>query len=445
MRIFWHQEDLRLEKNLALSKACERSPFITPVFILDPSVSLGTVSRWWLHNSLQALEKEYAKRGVKLIFQKGDPVTIFSAWNPEKIYWNQVHSKREKKVETAFEQRGESWNGNHLVDLSNFFNKQNKPFKAFTPFYKAVLKEIELSKPKPFKIKQASPISGLSLEALNLLPKGYDGSSLEAHWSPGRKGALKRLKGFKDDKYEGERNVPSKLGTSCLSPCLHFGELSLSEVWEKAETEAFRRQLVWREFGAYFVIHFPESPKENWKKTFDRFPWKTRSNDFKKWCLGKTGYPFVDAGMRQLLKEGWMHNRLRMVVASFLVKDLLIDWRKGAEWFWDCLVDADLGNNTLGWQWVAGSGPDVSPFFRVFNPVLQGETFDPEGLYVKTYCPELKHLPPKWIHKPWLAPEDLLKRCQIKLGRTYPLPIVEHSACRDKAIAAFKALKNVSL
>ena len=441
MRIFWHQEDLRMEENVGLFQACQENPQLIPCFILDPSLHLGKASQWWLYKSLQALEKEYAKQGVQLILQKGNPVTILKQMNPERLYWNQTGSKIEEEVQRTFGKKGKSWNGNHLVDLPHFFNRQGKPFKVFSPFYKAFLKEMTLCKVKRFKIKPGPSTQGVSLDALNLISKKQAIDSLANDWTPGRTGGLRCLHAFDDENYQAERNVPSKRGTSRLSPHLHFGELSLSEVWEKTKTEAFRRQLVWREFGAYFLLHFPESPKENWKKKFDVFPWKTHSPLFKKWCMGQTGYPFVDAGMRQLLKEGWMHNRVRMVVASFLIKDLFIDWRKGAEWFWDHLVDADLGNNTLGWQWVAGSGPDAAPFFRVFNPVLQGETFDPEGAYVKTYCPELNRLSPQWIHKPWLAPSAVLKEAQLELGKTYPHPIVDHADCRDKALAAFQKLK----
>lgn len=441
MLVFWHQEDLRIEENLALSKALLEGEKIIPLFILSESANLGEASRWWLHRSLESLQKAYAKHGMKLILRKGEPVKILRDIGAEKVFWNQTYSKDEKRVSQDLGEKGKGFNGNHLVDIPNFYNKSGKPFTVFTPFYKALLKEIDLEEPEKISFKKGEDVRTESLDSLNLLPEKQWTKSLEDFWEPGREGALKRLRAFKDENYGVNRDFPAETGTSLLSPHLHFGEVSPFEVWNKVSSEPFQRQLAWREFGTAFIHHFPKTPKENWQKKFDRFPWENNSTHLKQWQKGQTGYPIIDAGMRQLWKEGWMHNRVRMVVASFLVKDLFIHWSEGAEWFWDTLVDADLGNNTLGWQWVAGSGPDAAPFFRIFNPILQGEKFDPDGIYVKRYCPELKNLSPKWIHKPWMASSETLLENGVILGKSYPYPIVDHKKMREKALAAFKTLQ----
>ncbi|MCB1116712.1 MAG: deoxyribodipyrimidine photo-lyase [Chlamydiia bacterium] len=405
---FWHQEDLRIDQNLALFEAAKEGPHVNPIYILPDREALGEASRWWLHHSLESLKKAYEKRGISLTVRLGDPLKIFEELGATKIFYNQTFSPVEKKVK-----RGRPFNGNHLVNIPEFFNKSGKPFGIFTPFYKALLKELSFPRIGEVKLKVGETFPS---DDLDLLPKKEWIKTLEAVWEPGRAGALKRLKAFRDEAYETKRDLPAVEGTSRLSPHLHFGEVSPFEVWEAATSDAYQRQLCWREFGTYFITHYPHTPTENWQEKFDKFPWEKNPEALKKWQKGKTGYPIIDAGMRQLWKEGWMHNRVRMIVASFLIKDLFIHWKEGAAWFWDTLVDADLGNNTLGWQWVAGSGPDASPFFRIFNPTLQGEKFDPDGTFVKTYCPELTKLPPKWIHKPWEAPREILEHFGIVLN-----------------------------
>lgn len=435
--LFWHQEDLRIEQNLALFHAAQEDRQVHPIYILPDREALGEATRWWLHHSLESLKEDYEKRGIRLTLRVGDPIVIFQELGAKKVFYNQTFSPKEKRVQKELGKRGRPYNGNHLVHLPDFFNKSGKPFGVFTPFYKALLKEIEFPEIGDISLK---PGPNFKSDTLDLLPKKDWVKSIAEVWEPGRAGALKRLKGFRDVAYEIKRDLPAEEGTSRLSPHLHFGEVSPFEVWENTQNEAYQRQLCWREFGTYFVTHYPNTPKANWQDKFDQFPWENNPLALKKWQKGQTGYPIVDAGMRQLWKEGWMHNRVRMIVASFLIKDLFIHWKEGADWFWDTLVDADLGNNTLGWQWVAGSGPDASPFFRVFNPILQGEKFDPEGTYVKTYCPELTHLPPKWIHKPWMAPSEVLQEASVTLGENYPQPIVDHKEMREKALKAFSRL-----
>ena len=322
----------------------------------------------------------------------------------------------------------------------------------FTPFYNGVLKILSLnfslaSKPKVIKVPKN--FKGDKLEDFSLLPKIHWYKKLEKSWNPTRKAIKELLDDFSKcvHKYTHDRDFPAIDATSKMSPYLHFGQISPKEVivylikkTSEDKVAPFFRQLVWREFGMYFLYHFPHVAEKNWREKFDHFPWKKSKSLLDKWKKGETGYPIVDAGMKELWETGWMHNRVRMIVASFLIKDLMIHWREGAEWFWDTLVDADLANNTLGWQWVAGSGPDASPFFRIFNPILQGEKFDPEGEYVKRYLPALKNVPKEWIHKPWEAPMHVLKNADVTLGSDYPHPIVDHNEKRVEAMNAYKSL-----
>jgi deoxyribodipyrimidine photo-lyase len=260
-------------------------------------------------------------------------------------------------------------------------------------------------------------------------------------------GAAEQLKVFFKSAlkaYPTDRDRPDRPGTSRLSPHLHFGEISPRQIWhavDRSSAEAYRRELAWREFAYYLLFHFPKTPQEPLRPEFRSFPWHNSARDRKAWERGKTGYPLVDAGMRELWRTGWMHNRLRMVVASFLVKHLLIRWQEGAAWFWDTLVDADLANNTLGWQWSAGCGADAAPYFRIFNPVIQGERFDPDGAYVRRWVPELAKLPNTWIHQPWKAPAKSLLEAGIELGKNYPLPVIDHETARKRALAAFASIR----
>lgn len=444
--IVWHRNDLRLEDNPPLFTAAEEEAI--PIYIYDPKENLGSASKWWLDRSLRSLQQAYEKRGGTLLIRKGDPKAILQAlvqeMNASAIHINARYDPYGLKVDAELDLPLKIFNGNHLINPKTLLNKSGKPFAVFTPFWKALQKEFEqvplLEAPSQFKQWN---LPSESIDSLDLLPKIPWTKTMEKTWTPGRQGALKRLEAFKkrEKAYSTLRDFPFEEGTSRLSPHLHFGELSPLEVWNALpNAEPYLRQLAWREFGTYFVYHNPKTLTQNWNEKFDTFPWKNSPEALKKWQKGETGFPIVDAAMKQLWQTGWMHNRLRMVVASFLIKDLMIDWRQGAEWFWDTLLDADVGNNTMGWQWVAGCGPDAAPFFRIFNPILQGEKFDPEGAFVKSYLPELKNLPPKWIHKPWETPESELKAAGITLGSTYPKPIVDHAQARDLAMEAYKSL-----
>lgn len=452
--ILWHREDLRISDHPALRAASQTGKKVLPVFILTPDMekNLGGASRWWLFESLRSLKKEYQKIGGRLIFKKGDPAKVLSALvktlKGEGVYctrrFDPVGQKEERSVKRVLKVPLECFSGNHLVDPTELHNRSGQPFAVFAPFWKALQKAYTDRTPlkAPRKIQSPSAASE-TLEKFCLDPQKDWNREMKKMWKPGREGALKRLQAFKrQGSYQSLRDFPAKEATSMLSPHLHFGEVSPREVWAACrQRPAFLRQLGWREFATAFLYHNPQVVKQNWNLKFNKFPWKSRPTFLKKWQQGKTGYPIIDAAMQQLWKTGWMHNRLRMVVASFLIKDLFIDWRKGAAWFWETLLDADMANNILGWQWVAGSGPDAAPFFRIFNPILQGEKFDPEGKFVKTYLPELKNVPKKWIHKPWLAPEAELAKAKVVLGKSYPHPIVDHEEARKMSLTAYRKIK----
>lgn len=468
MIIVWHRNDLRLEDHPALFVACQGGSKVLPLFIVSKEIAcLGAASKWWLQMSLHSLNKEYKKRGGGLVIREGEPFAVISSLlkegKIEELYFHHSFTPEGRKEEEAMikgcKKKGINitvFNGNYLVKPKEILSGLGKPYTVFAPFFKALerLYDHKPSLPSPSSISFARGIKGEKIEDLPLLPKKGWYVGIAKFWQPGREGALSRLKCFCEEGiagYKKERDFPGNTGTSLLSPHLHFGEISPREIWEGAYKsrgagkESYLRQIGWREFASQFLYHFPKVAKKNWKPSFNSFPWKGKLSELKKWQKGETGYPIVDAGMRQLWETGWMHNRVRMIVASFLVKDLMIDWRKGAAWFWDTLVDADLANNILGWQWVAGSGPDAAPFFRIFNPVLQGEKFDPQGEYVRKYVPELGKLPLKWLHRPWEAPSDILEKAKIELGKGYPMRLVDHQKAREKTLKSYaKIIKNKS-
>jgi deoxyribodipyrimidine photo-lyase len=393
-----------------------------------------------------------------LVIRKGDCLKnlqeLIKETGADTVYWTRRYEPKsivqDSEIKTALRDSGvtvQSFQGQLLIEPWALMNKQGRPFQVFTPFFNAckiLPVRAAFSKPKLNFVKA----SGLSVDDLDLLPRIHWDRNMMKHWTPGENGAKHRLQSFIKESladYHESRDLPAlEDGVSKLSPHLHFGEISPFQIWNAIisipEGGVYLRQIYWREFAHYLLYHFPHMVNKAFKPVFDHFKWEKNPTALKKWQKGLTGYPIVDAGMRELWQTGWMHNRVRMIVGSFLVKDLLISWEEGAKWFMDTLFDADLANNTLGWQWVGGMGPDAAPYFRIFNPLLQGEKFDPDGEYVKKYVPELQHLPKKWIHRPYEAPEIELRSAGVTLGKTYPSPLVDHAKARLKALALYKGI-----
>ena len=402
-------------------------------------------------------------------FAAARPQTVIPALAAEagaqKIYWNRRHDRAgiatDEAVIAALKADGVSggtFPGNLLVEPGRIANKEGASLRVFTPFWKRVLSLGDLRSPLPApRALPPSPddIASDQLEDWGLEPTKPDwAAGFRDSWEPGESAARERLADFLDGiaGYSDARDRPDKLSTSRLSPHLRFGEISAAEIFHAGrfaadkhapsrDIEKFLSELGWREFSYHLLHAFPDLATRNLQARFDAFPWRSDDAGLKAWQRGRTGYPIVDAGMRELWHTGWMHNRVRMVTASFLIKHLLIDWRRGEEWFWDTLVDADPANNAASWQWVAGSGADAAPYFRIFNPMLQGEKFDPGGDYVRHWVPEIARLPDKFIHKPWLAPPMMLAESAVALGKDYPAPIVDHDMARKRALSAFQALR----
>ncbi len=465
--LLWFRQDLRLRDNPALVTAAERGP-VVPVFILDtsdPSWAPGAAGLWWLHHSLAALR---ARLGALSLF-KGDPRVLLPAIARESgasaVYWNRCYEPhaiaRDTDIKALLKQQdigARSFNAALLHEPWEIETGGGGPFKVFTPYWRvASAKPFAAPLPAPSTIDARAVASSDSLDDWRLLPRNPDwAAGWDRLWTPGEEGALDRFETFVAGdlpRYGEERDRPDLQRTSRLSPHLHWGEISPRQIFARLSLAVedtttrngaakFMSEIGWREFAHHLLYHFPSLPDENWRPGFDSYPWRDSPADLKAWQQGQTGYPFVDAGMRELWQTGFMHNRVRMVAASFLVKHLRIDWRRGEAWFWDTLLDADLANNAAGWQWVAGSGADASPYFRIFNPVLQGEKFDPDGDYIRRWCPELKDLSNADIHAPFKAKADVLARAGVELGKTYPRPIVDHDMARQAALAGYRLVKD---
>ena len=463
--IVWLRLDLRLEDHPAFRAAKERGGPIIPVFIWAPDEESpwapGAASRWWLHHSLERLDEQLREQGSRLILRRGPSLDSLLALVKETganaVCWNRRYEpaviERDKAIKNALTQVGidaRSFNSALLFEPWTVENKSGGPFQVFTPFWRTCLTRIDVPPPLAVLQKPAPPgrwPKSLDLQELALRPKVRWDSGLQAAWQPGSVGAKSELNRFLDlaiGEYGEQRNFPAEPGTSRLSPHLHFGEITPHQVWRAVQKHAetsgiaadawprwqFLTELGWREFSHQLLFHFPHTTNQPLRAEFEAFPWRENKSWLEAWQTGRTGFPIVDAGMRELWATGWMHNRVRMIVASFLVKNLLISWKDGARWFWDTLVDADLANNTLGWQWTAGCGADAAPYFRIFNPMLQGEKFDPEGTYVKRWIPELTGLPKKCIHRPW-------ERHTGGGALNYPAPLLSHSISRDVALEAY--------
>jgi deoxyribodipyrimidine photo-lyase len=465
--IVWFRQDLRLRDNPALAAAVASGAPIVPVYVFDPDhgapFAMGGAAKWWLHHSLNALDTRLKAKGSRLVLRRGPAQQTLEALIAETgaqaVSWNRLYDPasiaRDREIKASLRVRCASYNASLLREPWETATRDGGPFKVFTPFFRRLRELGPAQDPLPEPQNLTPPRTWPGRENLAdwaLTPSAPDWAKGFAHvWTPGEAGARQKLSRFLDGALTGyarHRDVPGIPGTSRLSPHLAFGEIGPREVWAAAphnspDTDKFLSELAWREFAHHLLFHTPSLPTANWRPAFDAFPWDASGDaqGLRAWTRGRTGFPIVDAGMRELWATGWMHNRVRMIVASFLVKNLMIDWRRGAAWFWDTLVDADLANNSAGWQWVAGSGADAAPFFRIFNPVTQAQTFDPEAAYVKHWVPELAALPPTAAHAPWSADASVLTRAGVVLGRTYPWPIVDLQQTRARALEAFAALK----
>ena len=466
--IYWLRQDLRLNDNPAFLAAL-KSGVVLVLYIVDSEEAeeyrMGGASKAWLHHSLESLNKSL---GNKLSLYRGVAQEILEKlcieYGIKKIFWNRCYEpwrmQRDSKLKIELQKLGveaTSYNASLLWESWHIKKKDGTPYQVFTPFYKNGCLKAEHPR-LPLKLEIGDISSqlifdkkfSLKLEQLQLLPEQNWHISMMSHWKTGEIPAMERLEEFfasSINQYKEGRNLLGRDFVSKLSPYLHFGEISPHQIWWRVaeflgdvNVDHFCSELGWREFSYNLLYFNHDLPKKNLQTKFDNFPWKDNNEHLFAWKKGVTGIPIVDAGMRELWQTGYMHNRARMVVASFLVKNLMIDWRHGERWFWDCLVDADLANNSASWQWVAGCGADAAPYFRIFNPITQGEKFDPNAEYIKKYVPELKQLPKKYIFSPWLAPSYILQNAGIKLGIDYPHPIVDLGRSRKEALEAFSSL-----
>lgn len=461
--IYWFRRDLRLRDNTALLAAGASGSPILPVYILDEP-DLGAASHWWLHQSLARLDASLRKLGVPLLLLSGSADTallqLARKTGATSLYYTKRYEPRSRDQEQDLQTRlaGElrifAYDDAGLTDHNDVLTQSHTPFRIFTPYWKKATASLEPTPPQPAPralTVARHEVRSLSFDDLKLPsdnPVSY--ASLRETWSPGEAGAslsLDRLESVLVN-YSSHRDRPDLDATSRLSPHLHFGEVSARQVWHAANDHrtlpdslrgvaAFLRQLYWRDFSAYLLFHFPDMGEKPLRPEFGYFPWSENSSGLSDWKHGRTGFPIVDAGMRQLRTTGWMHNRVRMIAASFLVKDLMIPWQEGAAWFNETLVDADLANNSASWQWVAGSGTDAAPFFRIFNPVVQGTKFDPNGHYVRRWLPELAGVANDNIHQPW---RDRAFASELT---DYPQPIVDHAVARQEALTGHRQMREL--
>jgi deoxyribodipyrimidine photo-lyase len=473
--LVWFRRDLRLADNPALAAAVEQAERVVAVYVHSPDDDgdwrPGAASNWWLHQSLVGLDEALRRRGLALTLRRGPAAAALLALAAEtgatQVYWNRVYEPalvaRDRTLEAELQAYGlacEGFNGALLFEPWEVRTAQGGPYKVFTPFWRVGQSMLDrlpapLAAPRRLRGPARSPHSE-PLGALGLLPRVPWDEGLAAHWAPGEPGAHARLEAFCAgalEDYAAARNRPDLAGSSRLSPHLHFGELSprqcvaavrnalVDRPAARTSGAAFLRELGWREFAHHLLHHFPRTTDAPLDERFARFEWARDDAALEAWRRGRTGYPLVDAGMRELWATGWMHNRVRMLVASLLTKNLRQPWLEGARWFWDTLVDADLANNTLGWQWTTGCGADAAPYFRIFNPVLQAERYDPQRAYLRRWLPELARLPDAWIHRPWQAPPGVLTEAGVELGSTYPRPVVDFAASRLAALAAYARIR----
>jgi deoxyribodipyrimidine photo-lyase len=468
--IVWFRQDLRITDNPALFAASQEGQ-VMPIYILEKNIpeefNMGSASKWWLNYSLIDLNNSLDNN---LNVYMGDSIKIINNIiknnNIAAVYWNRCYEPWRINIDANIKQQltskniiVKSFNGSLLWEPWEIFNNNKEPYKIYTHFYrKAKMQPILPRKPfaSPKKLILIKDFSNkININSLGLISNIKWYKKFKSCWQVGEKVAFKKLIKFIANNLEGykeNRNYPDKSGTSKLSMHLHFGEISPNQIWysinnnkniKSEDIDCFLSEIGWREFSYYLLYHFKDLSHKNFQTKFNYFAWEYSPKLLEAWQQGKTGYPIIDAGMRELWHTGYMHNRIRMIVGSFLVKNLLIDWRHGASWFFDCLLDADLANNSASWQWVAGSGADAVPYFRIFNPITQGEKFDKEGNYTRRFVPELINLPNKYLFKPWEAPDNILKAANIVLGVNYPKPIINLEASRAKALDAYKLIKKL--
>lgn len=472
--LLWFRQDLRLSDHRALTEAVTRGDQLVCCYIYDQTTPgthrIGGASRWWLHHALTDLAQQLNALGGKLVLRQGDYFDELSALvkqiKAHSLYFSRNYEPYmhavEKKLHDELSADGiavKRFTGNILFDPKLLHTKGGTPFKVFTPFWKNCLQQVPpgepLPAPKKMVFKDRQPRSD-TIKSLSLLPTKPNWAKGFGEWDVSENQAHEQLEEFLNSTvsaYRDKRNAPAERGTSRLSPYLHYGQISPRQVWhatrhhvgqmggENRGADTFLSEIGWREFSYHLLQQFPELPSKVFRANFKKFPWRKNAKLLKAWQQGQTGFPIVDAGMRELWHTGWMHNRVRMIVGSLLVKDLLIPWQQGAAWFWDTLLDADLASNSASWQWISGCGADAAPYFRIFNPALQGQKFDTEGDYVRHWVPELANMPKKYIHEPATAPEHVLEEAGVVLGKTYPKPVVDRKVARQRALDAFSSIK----
>lgn len=473
--LFWFRDDLRLADNPGLAAAHATGKPLVLLYVLDETSQgarpYGSASKWWLDKSLRSLAHRIADKGGRLILRKGpaeaELAKLVAETQPSAVFWNRRYGparRIDERIKKSLKAGGvdvHSFNASLLVEPFDLRTGSGDSYKVFTPFWKALEQSYASpeTNPEPHKIESFGNPKSDDIGEWKLHPSKPDWSDgFDGEWTPGEPGARKRLRDFLKSQiagYANGRDRPAEDHTSRLSPHLRFGEIGPHQVWRAAQhaqdageapardIQKFLSELAWRDFSWQLLYHDPQMGHLSWRRQFEQVEWRAGSKkELDAWRRGRTGYPIVDAGMRQLWATGYMHNRVRMIVASFLAKDLLVHWSKGEQWFWDTLVDADEANNANGWQWTAGTGADAAPYFRVFNPVLQGEKFDPDGGYVRAWVPELAGLPAKWIHQPWRAPKAILADADVTIGETYPAPIIDHVFARQRALDTYGLAKS---
>ena len=468
--LVWFRRDLRLSDNPALRRAVDEADTVIPVFVHDDTEgewAHGAASRWWLHHSLAALDEALREKGSRLVIRRGEPLEelrrVAQDTGAGSVHWNRLYDPhlvtRDTRIKEGLGESGIralSEKAALLLEPWEIETGGGDPYRVFTPFWRRAKQELPppdaLEAPHSVRPPEAWTAS-LGLDELGYLPRIDWAAAFPEHWTPGEARARRRLETFADGAlrdYDETRDLPAVDGVSRLSPHLHFGEISPRYAWHRVAAraddfpdgaEAWLRELGWREFAHHVLYHFPRTANEPLYEKYRDFPWREDGEAMlDAWQRGRTGIPIVDAGMRELWHTGWMHNRVRMIVASLLVKNIRLHWLEGARWFWDTLVDADLANNTMGWQWSAGCGADAAPYFRIFNPVRQGERFDGDGSYVRRWVPELERLPDRYIHEPWQLPDAEARRIGFTPGADYPQPIVDLKQSRKEALEALKSV-----